>query len=67
MKGCWCARVLALQRRALLLQWLAARVRGSEGAKALVGWALFVDLIEVEERGFAVSKELHISWRDWFL
>ena len=67
MKGWWCARVLALQRRALLLEWLAARVRGCEGAKALVGWALFVDLIEVEERGFAVARDLHISGRSYFL
>jgi len=52
---------LALQRRALLLEWLAARVRGCEGAKALVGWALFVDLIEVE------GRDLHISWRSYFL
>ena len=59
MKGCWCARVLVLQRRALLLEWLAARVRGCEGAKALVGWALFVDLIEVEERGLPWPK----PWR----
>jgi hypothetical protein len=44
---CCCAPALALQRRALLFEWLDARVRRPRTAKALVEWTLFVDLIEV--------------------
>jgi hypothetical protein len=42
--------LLALQRRALLFEWLVARVREAGNAKPLVKWALIVDLIEVAVR-----------------
>jgi hypothetical protein len=46
-----------LQQRALLFEWLVARVRQSGSAKALIMWTLFVDLIEVEWLVFAMSRE----------